>query len=118
MSEAKVEETNNKVEEISPVAVEDVVTEESKEESKPVDTDKSEDVNSEDASTEAKKKPYSKTYEEGDLVGVLKTSAKEHEDASKNVKSDASVLPESKDPVQIRNQVCLNQLLVWLNNNH
>lgn len=105
MSEAKVEEITSKMEEAPKVTMEDAVKEESKDESKPADVIKSEDIKSEVASPESKKKPYSKTYEEGDLVGVLKTSAKEHDDIKKNVKYDPSILPESKDPVQIRNQV-------------
>ena len=113
MSEAKVEDSNTKVEEVPEVKMEDVVKEETKDESKPVEVVKSEDIKSEVASPESKKKPYSKTYEEGDLAGVLKTSAKEDEDHSKNSKYDPSILEESKDHAEIRNQVYYIVLLSW-----
>ena len=104
MSEAKVEDITTKTEEVPEVKMGDAVKGELSDESKAVET-KPEDTKSEAASTEPKKKPYSKTYEEGDLAGVLKTSAQEDEDYSKNRKYDPSILPESKDHVEIRNQV-------------
>ena len=113
MSDVKVEDSNTKVEEVSEVKMEDSVSEETKDEVKPVDMVKTEDIKPEAASPESRKKPYSKTYEEGDLVGVLKTSAQENEDYSKNSKYDPSILEESKDHVEIRNQVYPKVPLSW-----
>lgn len=47
-----------------------------------------------------------RTYDDGPLKGVLKTSRREAEDKSKNVKYDASILEKSNDPALIRGQVC------------
>lgn len=116
MSEAKVEDIETKADEVSEVKMEEAVKTEPNDESKSNDIVKSEDVKSEDvksedvkmenASPESKKKPWSATYEEGDLAGVLKTSAQhDEEDYKLNNKYDPSVLPESNDPTEIRNQV-------------
>ena len=80
---------------------------------------KVDDADTKAESPDAKKNGFTekekkiRTYDEGELKGVLKTSA--HEDPTgdkrKNSKYDPSILPETDDPSEIRRQVSSRNIL-------